>query len=451
MKILPCFLTTCPTAGTEDDDEDDPYQQQEEEEEELANQSPADRLRTFTPPDSSVMGQRVLAVVVIILAVVIALPTVLILLFKPPPPLQDVHVFGLSYYKLVSLFNLSAVMLLVSTIIFLKARLPVITATFIISLFCSLPLIIGLRQDLTMQQAILGIAVFAGWPFFIRPLYLLSTLVLPTGALLFFALQIRTLFSRQPHSYAYGGAALFLAVATLIGTHELSRAGQPTIAAIFHGRQAPESVVAANEPQQSRPEAEGPFPPAPTTAATPGQPPLTDRPVTDAPSADATQTAGEHAGPQATIPADAVVAKAPATMDDSVAMEGIAQKLASVIGALDTKLNDLTLVQAKSEEQRHKSEEQRQRELSALDQRVEALSGKLDAILLQMETRPRQVQQSQPPATAAPTTTAGVTSAMPQSGEGAPEAGKALSTVNRQIDALMEKVKAIETKAHDGP
>lgn len=351
------------------------------------------------------MGHRALALVMIILGAVIALPTVLIYLFKTPPPLQDVSVIGLSYYKLLFLFTLSAMALLLGTIVSLKAKLPVIATALILTLFCATPLIIGLRHELTMQQAMVQISFFAGWPFFLRPLYLLAIVLLPAGVLLFLALQLRNLFSQEEHTFAFGGAALFLAVAALFSQYELSRAGQPTLLTLLHSRPATESgVVAEERPASSASREEHPALPSMPSQAPAALPPTT---ATNPPA----ETTADQAAPQQSAPTvRPEVTDTAATGTDGPDQEAVPHKLAAMLASMDAKVKALVRLQAKSDEKR-------ELELAALGYRLEALTGKLDAILAQLENSPRG-QRPQPagarpstPATAIPPQPPGTTEA----------------------------------------
>ena len=348
------------------------------------------------------MGQRALTLIVIVLAAVIALPTVLIYLFKAPPPLRDVAVFGLSYYKLLFLFNLSAVLLLVSAVLSLRAKLPVVATTLILALFSSTPLIIGLRQGLTMQQAMLEISFFAGWPFFLQPLYLLAVILLPAGVLLFATLQLRNLFSQQEHSFAFGGAALFLALACLFGQYEVSRAGQPTLMALFPSRPAAKTMVAGKETPQPRELATvRPAPPATPNPLPPAQP----REL--AAKSPIVEGGGQTAGQQTTLPlAPPAATTPPAAVAHGPELEVASHKLVTQLQGMDAKLSALARLQAKDGEKWRL-------ELTTLGYRLEALSSKLDAILLQLEASPQDPRGQTPPSPEPPPP-AGAATPLPQ-------------------------------------
>jgi len=174
-------------------------------------------------------GERVLSIIIGIFTCVVAVPVFLIYFIKSPLPLQDVYIFGISYYNLVFIFLISAAGLIISLPFFFRFNLSFILAIFITSLFCCSPLIIGLKNDLTLQQAILHIPFFSSWPFFLRPLYIFVECLLPLGILIFLFLQIRSIFSKKPHSYATLGAASYLAAVAFIGFSGLLQAGQPNI------------------------------------------------------------------------------------------------------------------------------------------------------------------------------------------------------------------------------
>jgi hypothetical protein len=96
-----------------------------------------------------------------------------------------------------------------------------------------MPLIIALKNNLTLQQAIVNIPFFIHWPFFLRPLYILVELLLPAGILAFLFLQLQNIFSRKPNNYIFTGAAGYLATAAFIGFTGLFQAGQPNIMTVL--------------------------------------------------------------------------------------------------------------------------------------------------------------------------------------------------------------------------
>ena len=184
---------------------------------------------TLPGADMARGGQRILSIILGLFSCVVAAPVLLIYFIKSPPPLQDVYTFGISYYNLVFIFLISAVGLIFSLLFFLKFRLSVILAIFITTLFCCLPLIMGLKDDLTLQQAVLNISFFSGWPFFLRPFYIFIELMLPLGILIFLYLQFKSIFSRKAHGYTFLGAAFYLTAVAFIGFSGLIQAGQPNI------------------------------------------------------------------------------------------------------------------------------------------------------------------------------------------------------------------------------
>ena len=440
MKILPCFLTSHSTA--EDFDEDDGELQLIEEDDEPISEPRPAPLRSGKNTEPALIGQKALAFIVILLGAVITLPTVFIYLFKSPLPLQDVYTFGVSYYKLLFIFNLCAVMLVVSVVAFASSNYAVISATFIVSLFCSIPLIVGLRQDMTMQQAILDISFFSGWPFFIKPIFILTVLLLPAGVLFFVILQLKTVFSRQPHTYAFGGAALFLTITTFFSTYELSRAGQPTILTVFHHQAAPESPSAGAVVNQP-----GSIEASPVLPSVSAQERLSPEQKGQSQNTTASDAASQAlAVPNedlANPPSSSILRTyAPTTNTDSSALQNIEHKLGLLIGSLDDKVNSLTLLQVKAEEKR-------QSELTAINGRVEALSGKLDTLLLQLNNKAQN--QGQPPEELVQPAVAEAGTAEAEAISVPVKTGQALANVNKQIDTLIEKVQAIETKTRDVP
>jgi hypothetical protein len=178
-------------------------------------------------------GEYLFSIVVIILGFFVAVPVLFIYFLKSPLPLQDVYTFGISYYNLVLVFLISATVVIISLLFFFKSRAPVVIGIFMTCLFCCLPLIIALKNDLTLQQAIENIPFFINWPFFLRPLYIFVEFLLPAGILAFLFLQLKNIFSKKPNNYTFLGAAVYLATAAFIGFTGLFQAGQPNIMAVL--------------------------------------------------------------------------------------------------------------------------------------------------------------------------------------------------------------------------
>lgn len=174
-------------------------------------------------------GQHLLFVVVCLLLVGLAAPLLLVFLIKSPQAEEHIFIFGISYYKLVFVFFVSAAVMVHTSLFFLRANLWTIFAIFVISLFCCFPLIVGLRNNLTLYQAIVEIPFFAGWPFFLKPAYVMIEFLIPAGIIVYLFLQIRSIFSKKRHGYAFLCAAAYLAIAASLGFSALIQAEEPNI------------------------------------------------------------------------------------------------------------------------------------------------------------------------------------------------------------------------------
>jgi hypothetical protein len=174
-------------------------------------------------------GQNLLFVVICFLLVGLAAPLLLVFLIKSPQPEEHIFIFGISYYKLVFVFFVSAAVMVHTSLFFLRANLWTIFAIFVISLFCCFPLIVGLRNNLTLYQAIVEIPLFARWPFFLKPAYIMIEFLIPAGIIVYLFLQIRSIFSKKRHGYAFLCAAAYLSIAAFLGFSALIQAEEPNI------------------------------------------------------------------------------------------------------------------------------------------------------------------------------------------------------------------------------
>lgn len=174
-------------------------------------------------------GQNLLFVVICFLLVGLAAPLLLVFLIKSPQPEEHIFIFGISYYKLVFIFFLSAAVMIHASLFFLRANALTIFFIFILSLFCCFPLIVGLRNSLTLKQAIIDVPFFSSWPFFLKPAYILIEFLIPAGIIVYLFLQIKSIFSRKPHSYAFLCTAAYLAIAASLGFSALIQAEEPNI------------------------------------------------------------------------------------------------------------------------------------------------------------------------------------------------------------------------------
>jgi len=204
--------------------------------------------------------------VISFLVVGLAVPLLTVFLIKSPSPDQHVIIFGISYYKLVFIFLLSAALVVHTSLFFLGTKTVTILVSFVLSLYCCFPLVVGLRNNLTLQQAIVDISFFENLPFFLRPTYVLLEFLIPAGIVIYLFLQIKSIFSKKSHGYVFLGAAVYLAVAASLGFSALIQTQEPNIvtalirkkadlveknmAALFPGT-SPEVFSAAKENSES--------------------------------------------------------------------------------------------------------------------------------------------------------------------------------------------------------
>jgi hypothetical protein len=174
-------------------------------------------------------GQNLLFVVICFLLVGLAAPLLFVFLIKSPQPEEHIFIFGISYYKLVFIFFLSAAVMVHASLFFLRANGLTIFLIFVLSLFCCFPLIVGLRNSLTLKQAIIDVPFFSSWPFFLKPAYILIEFLIPAGIIVYLFLQIKSIFSRRPHTYAFLCVAVYLAIAASLGFSALIQVDEPNI------------------------------------------------------------------------------------------------------------------------------------------------------------------------------------------------------------------------------
>ncbi len=172
------------------------------------------------------MGLNIPFIVCCVLLFGLALPLLLIYFVKSPQPQQHLIIFGVSYYKLIFIFLLSSAAMVYVSVFFFGSNPIAIFSIFILSLFCSFPIIVGLKNNLTLEQAISEIPFFSGWPFFLKPGYILIEFLIPAGILIYLFLQIKRIFSKKPHGYVFLCAALYLSIAVFLGFASLNQAGQ---------------------------------------------------------------------------------------------------------------------------------------------------------------------------------------------------------------------------------
>ncbi|MBF0210518.1 MAG: hypothetical protein HQK68_06500 [Desulfamplus sp.] len=164
-----------------------------------------------------------------ILLMGMGLPVLLIFYFNSPPLDQHFFVMGVSYFKLLFIFFIISAVMVYTSLFFLTSRQFVIITVFLLSLFCSFPFIAGIRNDMTVVQAMFELKLFSNWPFFLKPAYLFFQIVLPFGIFIYAVLQIKNITNRSSsrRSYAYICIALYLSISAFIGFSILNRTGQP--------------------------------------------------------------------------------------------------------------------------------------------------------------------------------------------------------------------------------
>ncbi|MBF0227561.1 MAG: hypothetical protein HQK76_19110 [Desulfobacterales bacterium] len=151
----------------------------------------------------------------------IGLPILIIYLIKIPETNE--------YSKIIFIFFVSSAIVSYSSIFFLKQNILVISVVFIISLFCCFPFIVGLKNNLTLQDLITAFPIFENWPFFLKPHYILIEFLIPAGILVYLFLQIKNIFSKKPNNYTFLLFSVYLGIAAFLGLSTLAQANQPNI------------------------------------------------------------------------------------------------------------------------------------------------------------------------------------------------------------------------------
>ena len=190
-------------------------------------------------------GYRLLLAGICALTAGLAIPLVILFLTKSPQPDEHLIIFGLSYYKLVFILFLSSAIMVHASLFFIRAKPLIILFFFGLLVFCCFPFIFGLKKNLTLSQALVDIPFFADWPFYIQPGYVLIEFLIPLGIVVYLYLQIKKIFSKLPHNYAFLCIAAYLSVAAFLGLAGLAQARLPTIGSAF------EHLLNVNISQQS--------------------------------------------------------------------------------------------------------------------------------------------------------------------------------------------------------
>ena len=169
------------------------------------------------------------------LLVGLAIPLVLVFLIRSPQPGEHVLILGISYYKLVFILFLSSAILVHTSLFFIRAKPVIILLFFCLFLFCCFPFIVGLKNNLTLSQAIVDMPFFTDWPIFLNPGYVLIEFLIPLGVIVYLYLQIKKIITRRPHHYVFLCVAIYLSVAAFLGLSGLAQARQPTIGSAIAG------------------------------------------------------------------------------------------------------------------------------------------------------------------------------------------------------------------------
>ena len=189
--------------------------------------------RTPVKLDVETVGRGVLFLLTCMGLVAFGIPLLLLSVLKSPELLQNMVILGIPYQKLVFAFLLSAAITAYVCMFFLKMKPTAVLLFFSLFVFSCLPLMIGLRNNLTLQQVILEIPFFRNWPFFLRPGYILLEFLIPAAIFVCLGLQIQTMIGRKPYRFAFLFVGLYLGIAVFFGFSALTRAGQPNLVDIF--------------------------------------------------------------------------------------------------------------------------------------------------------------------------------------------------------------------------
>ncbi len=151
-------------------------------------------------------GNLFLLITTLFLLIGLGLPLLLIYLVNTPVVEQHFFLMGISYQKLFYMFFVSATLFVYATLFFLNSRPLFVALAFIVLLFSCFPFIAGLRNNLTVKAALIDYPPFAGWPFFVKPAYVLIEFVLPFFCVLYLLLQVKKWLS--PRSIPYSAPHL---------------------------------------------------------------------------------------------------------------------------------------------------------------------------------------------------------------------------------------------------
>ncbi|MCG8634107.1 MAG: hypothetical protein MI863_09785, partial [Desulfobacterales bacterium] len=185
------------------------------------NQDPAPKKRQYV----ALHPGRLTTALVLTVTLVLGLPVLWVHFTAPPEAASGISLLGIPYFDLVYVFLLSAVTLIVSTMVLVPLGTGSGLMLFIFSLFCAFPLVIGLRHHLEITQVLLSLEWFRTWPYFLHPAWLMSQVLFPAGILIFLFLYIRSLFYRKRHAMAFLTAVAMISGAAVLSGSEMARAG----------------------------------------------------------------------------------------------------------------------------------------------------------------------------------------------------------------------------------
>jgi len=329
-------------------------------------------------------GQNLLFVVICFLLVGFAVPLLLVFLIKSPQPEEHIFILGVSYYKLVFIFFVSAAVMVHASLFFLRAGGMMIFLTFILSLFCCFPFIVGLRNSLTLRQVIVDVPFFSSWPFFLKPAYILIEFLVPAGVLVYLFLQTKSIFSRKPHTYAFLCTAVYLAIAAALGFSALIQIDEPNIVTALARRKVDpvQNGVAGVLPDMSPQD----FPSGEDNI---GMSRFSTLPIVEVP---------KHQGPESAVSETRLSAATEGPNSDETAIAELDHKMQLLSDRADRIIVELSQMRKLFTEPREKQQEEKTNQtlplerggrdgggntkaIAELQQEVRQLSGKVDHIL----------------------------------------------------------------------
>jgi len=188
---------------------------------------------------------KIVSGLILVFSALLAVPVLFFYFLYPAAQLEELRLLGIGYSATVHIYLLGAVVLMVWLIFYLRLKAGWNFLLFLLLLVGCLPLLAGLRSDLSLAGTVTAMPFFHGWPVFLNPLYLLFQVLLPLGFFLACILQIRGRLKGKSYGYAFLAAGLFMAGAGFIGVSGLDRAGYSTVFALFKTNAQAGSIIAA--------------------------------------------------------------------------------------------------------------------------------------------------------------------------------------------------------------